>query len=841
MSKIDEKIVDKEWRMSHLYQITDKNSKKVTFVRNRAQDHFNKNKAQRNIILKSRQLGFCLDPETKILTADLLWIPIKNLQVGQEIVSVDELSTRGRGSGRRMKVGIVQDVVSVFRDAYRIKFDDGRYVICTGQHPWLSKSDTQKQPFWRAISETQKNRPILAKSTLKVGNYIRWITKPWGEPNFEDGWFSGVLDGEGSISKKNSSAGINVSQLKGFVWERLLGYVQKNGYHYRIEDDKTQRKTKYGKSPVPKICIGRMDEMFNLVGKLRPSRFVNNRFWENRELPGKKTMIGWSKIISIEQIANQEMIDLQTSTSTYIAEGFVSHNTTLESIDMLDDTLFTPHFESLFIAHTKEDASDIFDKKVDFAWKSLHELHLLWRVEADTSMKLKFDFGELDATFKGQTVSSISVANSGRSGTYNRVHISEFAKLCATYPIKAQEIITGTIPAVPIDGRIDIESTAQGMGGHFSDMFWEAWNRKEFKHPTQFKAHFYNWTWDDEEINKVTENIPVSQMEDVRFKELQEAHNLSDKEITYYYLKWLSLKKDWDILRQEYPTTPEEAFILSGSPYFNTERITQLIHKAKDPIWQGSIELKCNHPTKCEYIELCNVKRPHLTEESNGKLLIWDNPQQYDSYVLGGDTSEGISQDNSVVVIKNNKTLKTVASFVDGSCPPDEYALVVFALGMYYNYAYTGIESNKDGLWVNDTLFKMGYPNLFFRERYDDITKSVGKQLGFRTGARERDPILANLKSYLNNYDDIWVDRAFLQECLTFVRNKVGKPEAMEGKKDDRVMAEAIAFEIRKNAPSELNKPTPPYATTNEERIMARLEHLKKQKNKSMISQDSYF
>jgi hypothetical protein len=518
--------------------------------------------------------------------------------------------------------------------------------------------------------------------------------------------------------------------------------------------------------------------------------------------------------------------------------------TTYEAIDTLDDVLFTPNFEALFSAHIQDDAVKIFDNIIDYAWKNMGDISKIWKVKTDRVNKLSFDFGEVEenesAGFQGKTLSAVTVASSGRSGAYNRSHVSEFGKLCATFPIKANEIITGTIPAVPIDGRFDIESTAEGMGGHFSDMFWEAWNRGEPTLPTQFKAHFYNWTWDDEEIAKVKENIPVNQMEDVRFAELQEAHGFTDKEITYYYLKWLSLKKDWNILRQEYPTTPEEAFILSGSPYFNTEKITMLMHKTKESIWQGEIHLKCQHAQKCKHLELCDTKRAVLTESPNGPLLIWEKPQPYESYIQGGDTSEGVNQDNSVAVIKNNKSLKTVASFVSNSYPPDEYTLVVFALGIYYNNAYTGIESNKDGLWVNDTLFKMSYPNLFFRERYDDITKSVGKQLGFRTGARERDPILANLKSYINNYDDIWVDKAFLDECLTFVRNKVGKPEAMEGRKDDRVMAEAIAFEIRKNAPSEFDKPQSLYTQSNEERIIARLEYLKKGKKKSMVTQDSY-
>ena len=46
------KLRNKEWRISHLYKITDKNSNKITFNRNRAQQDFQKNKTQRNIILK---------------------------------------------------------------------------------------------------------------------------------------------------------------------------------------------------------------------------------------------------------------------------------------------------------------------------------------------------------------------------------------------------------------------------------------------------------------------------------------------------------------------------------------------------------------------------------------------------------------------------------------------------------------------------------------------------------------------------------------------------------------------------------------------------------------------
>src|SRR5258708_38972657 len=55
------RLKNKDWRIANLYKIRDKNKRIVKFKRNRAQSEFNKNKHTRNIILKSRQLGFTTD------------------------------------------------------------------------------------------------------------------------------------------------------------------------------------------------------------------------------------------------------------------------------------------------------------------------------------------------------------------------------------------------------------------------------------------------------------------------------------------------------------------------------------------------------------------------------------------------------------------------------------------------------------------------------------------------------------------------------------------------------------------------------------------------------------
>src|SRR5574343_364339 len=58
----------------------------------------------------------------------------------------------------------------------------------------------------------------------------------------------------------------------------------------------------------------------------------------------------------------------------------------------------------------------------------------------------------------GHNNSSIRVATSMRSGTLHRLHISEFGKICAKYPDKAKEVMTGSIPSVPTNGILIIES-----------------------------------------------------------------------------------------------------------------------------------------------------------------------------------------------------------------------------------------------------------------------------------------------------------------------------------------------------------------------------------------------
>jgi len=379
--------------------------------------------------------------------------------------------------------------------------------------------------------------------------------------------------------------------------------------------------------------------------------------------------------------------------------------------------------------------------------------------------------------------SNFGVALSGRSGTYQYIHISEFAKLSKQFPQRATEVMSGTLPAVPFDGYVFIESTAEGATGEFYDEFQTALGtlskKSEALYNVQFYPHFYNWTWDDMEMDGVTEIIPIEAMErgNINWEEYQKTHGLTDKEMTYYYKRWLGFKKNLDKLNQEYPTTIEEAFVSTGKPYFDIRKVVKEIAEASEP----------------KYYE---VNATRLQEVYDGPLMIYKEPQAGHAYVIGGDTAEGLSDGDASTLCVIDVETREICAMYQGQTPPDEFYEVCIAVGNYYNKALLAVEVNKDGLWVNNELERAGYPNLYCRQKIDDVTKQVTKMMGWKTDKSTRDSMLTELRSVYN--DHTFRVKPLLQEMMSFVRNSVGKPQAMFGKHDDLIIATAIAYQVRK-------------------------------------------
>lgn len=255
--------------------------------------------------------------------------------------------------------------------------------------------------------------------------------------------------------------------------------------------------------------------------------------------------------------------------------------TTYILIYFLDSCLFNSNHSAGVIAHTKDDAQNLFDNKVKFAYDNLPQwLKDLRTADTDSAKKLVFNNG-----------SSFDVGTSLRSGTYQKLLISEYGKVSAKYPDKAREIKTGALNTVEAGQQIFVESTAEGKTGEFFDLCENARALKlQGKTLTALepKFHFFAW-FDNPEYSlsdEDTKNTPIPQ---------DTEEYLSKFDLTPNQKAWYAAKEkiQGDDMRREYPSTPEEAFegSLEGAFYSKemalvrkSNQITNVTYDRRHPV-----------------------------------------------------------------------------------------------------------------------------------------------------------------------------------------------------------------------------------------------------------------
>lgn len=232
--------------------------------------------------------------------------------------------------------------------------------------------------------------------------------------------------------------------------------------------------------------------------------------------------------------------------------------TTLVAILWLDHALFNADQRCGIIAQDREAAEVIFRDKVKLAYERLPEsLRLAMPLKRDSASELLFEHNN----------SSVRVATSMRSGTIHRLHVSEYGKICAKYPDKAKEVATGSLPAVPLDGIVIIESTAEGAEGDFHDKTKRAIAQAQQgikMTEKDFRLHFYAW-W--QEPGYRLETDVVMNDKDRQYFDVTEGETgttLDSQQRNWYVATRDSeFGGDPEKMWQEFPSTISEPFMVS--------------------------------------------------------------------------------------------------------------------------------------------------------------------------------------------------------------------------------------------------------------------------------------
>ena len=362
----------------------------------------------------------------------------------------------------------------------------------------------------------------------------------------------------------------------------------------------------------------------------------------------------------------------------------------------------------------------------------------------------------------------------GRSDTFDNLHLSELA----FWEGDVTATLTGLFQAVPNlpDTMIIIESTANGY-----EKFKELWDQA-VNGESDFIPLFVAW-YELPEYSMPYSGFKLTEEEE----KLKELYNLTNDQLEWR--RWCiknNCQGSVEQFRQEYPSSPDEAFISTGRCIFDKDAIIDRLKRVPKPIKQGYF-------TYNEELAKQNIMADiRWVNDKKGCIKIFKLPNmpQFTKYALGGDTAGETLGDFFSSDVVDAKTLEQVATL---HLQTDEglYAKQMYCLGKYYEWALIAVETNFS-TYTQKKLEELGYPNFYVRETVDKYDKKVTKQFGFNTNRKTKPLILAGLVELVRDYPEIFNDERTLREMLTMVKKEDGKQEAEDGYHDDKVMSIAI-------------------------------------------------
>lgn len=274
---------------------------------------------------------------------------------------------------------------------------------------------------------------------------------------------------------------------------------------------------------------------------------------------------------------------------------------TLICVLWLDTALFSKDpINCGIIAQDREAAEGLFGK-IRFAYKQLPaEIQTMFPLSTESKSEMVF----------GHNGSRIKVATSMRSGTIHRLHISEFGKICARFPQKAEEVMTGSIPAVPNSGILVIESTAEGQEGEFYDLTQRAKalaDQGRTLTSRDYRFHFFPW-WKAREYAMNPDGVLFTRKDEDYFTKIEAEIG---QEITLEQRAWYVATREADFpnnperMWQEYPSCIA-GHVLVGTPNGimpirevepDGNVITAHMHKGVRPVFE--VRTKLGYSVTC--------------------------------------------------------------------------------------------------------------------------------------------------------------------------------------------------------------------------------------------------
>jgi len=453
--------------------------------------------------------------------------------------------------------------------------------------------------------------------------------------------------------------------------------------------------------------------------------------------------------------------------------------TTIVCALFLADTLLHRNTHSVIVAHNAESAETIFEIVV-FMWKHLpqcwHDQHPPGRANAG-----ELYWPSLESRFYVGTAGSL---NFGRGQTINNLLCSEVA-----HWRRAPEALTALFAAVPEQGHLVLESTPNGVGTVFYDM-WQQAAREEGR----FASHFYVWF---EDASYRLSGPPLGELS-LEERELRHEYELDDDQLRWRREK---MREQREKFKQEFPEDSHSCFLANGACCFSTEALMQQRARAAG-------ERGRRIETSIPYFRFCYGKiQEGVVNPLPGRLTIWRDRVEDHDYTIGADVASGLDSGNCSAAVVLDRTTKEQVAELHGRWRPDVFARLLSALAFMYGRPKLAVESNNHGLTALHVLrHELHYPWLYY---HVDRLRPDKPELGWPTNSRTKPMMIDQFAAAIADGKIIMRSPWLTDECLTFV-NRDGHLGAEEGKLDDLVIAAAIVWSVAQRPVARASYVRPP-------------------------------
>ena len=179
-------------------------------------------------------------------------------------------------------------------------------------------------------------------------------------------------------------------------------------------------------------------------------------------------------------------------------------------------------------------------------------------------------------------------------------------------------------------------------------------------------------------------------------------------------------------------------------------------------------------------------------------------------YILGIDTAEGLSGDNTAMIVINPTTSKIAAEFKSPYIRQDRMGkLVIDFMTRYCPKGLIVIENNRGRELIHTIQNSMFSANLWYdidkfgdKEKMNqkDYDASAERALGFATTTKTRPILMNTLETMVAEETDKINGKFVVDDICALEKSASGKIAAASGKHDDCIMAYLIAMTVFRQA-----------------------------------------